>query len=61
VCAPECEEAVVSAPERDLIKVQTGNVLITLGAMFAQSPLFRGHIDTNTADMLVSLGKKLKK
>lgn len=61
VCAPDCKETVISVSERDLIKAQTGNVLIALGAMFSQSPVFRGHIDNTTANMLVSLGKKLKR
>lgn len=61
VCAPNCEEADISASERDLIKRETGSVLIALGAMFSESPVFREHIDANTANLLVSLGKKLKR
>ena len=62
VCAPDCgEETVISASERDLIKDGAGSVLVTLGAMFAKSPVFREHIDAATANMLVSLGKKLKR
>ena len=60
-CAPNHEDAVVSVSERDLVKRQTGSVLIALGAMFSGSPIFREHVDESTANMLVSLGRKLKK
>ncbi len=60
VCAPQYEEA-QEMTEREIIKDSAGNVLIAFGAMFAGSPVFRAHIDRSTAEMLVSLGKKLKR
>ena len=63
-CREDCscaEETTVGVSELELLQNQTGNVLVTLGALFAESPIFRNHIDKSTANMLVSLGRKLKR
>jgi len=39
---------------------QTGDVLVTLGTVFKFVPPFNDHIDENTGQMLIKLGKKLK-
>jgi hypothetical protein len=46
--------------ERDLLTHQTGQLLTTLGHMFVNLPAFNSHIDQNTGELLISLGKKLK-
>jgi hypothetical protein len=50
-----------STSTRDLFTEQTGQALIALGKMFVNVPPFNAHIDSNTGEMLISIGKKLKK
>ena len=38
---------------------QIGSLLIALGKMFDSVPLFRVHINSNTARLLISIGRKL--
>jgi hypothetical protein len=38
---------------------QIGALLIALGSVFSNSPLFNMHISQNTANLLVSIGMKL--
>ncbi len=45
---------------RSLFTHQTGEVLVTLGTVFKFIPPFNDHIDQNTGQMLISIGKKLK-
>ncbi len=45
---------------RNLFTHETGQVLVTLGTVFKFIPPFNDHIDQNTGQMLISLGKKLK-
>lgn len=49
------------ANARDIFTRQTGQVLETLGRMFVNIPPFNDHIDQNTGQLLISIGKKLKK
>lgn len=60
-CAADCGAASITASERDLIRDSAGGILVTLGTMFAGSPVFNAHIDHATAKMLVALGKKLQR
>ena len=46
---------------RDLFTHETGQILETIGKMFVNIPPFNDHIDRNTGQMLISIGKKLKK
>jgi len=45
---------------RSLFTYETGQVLVTLGTVFKFIPPFNDHIDENTGQMLISIGKKLK-
>ncbi len=45
---------------RSLFTHETGQVLVTLGTVFKFIPPFNDHIDENTGQMLISIGKKLK-
>ena len=51
----------ITANEKSAIQNQTGNLLIAFGTIFANTPAFSEHIDDHTANMLVSIGKKLKR
>ncbi|MEW6405581.1 MAG: hypothetical protein AB1649_27625 [Chloroflexota bacterium] len=51
----------VSPTPRDLFTEQTGQALIALGKLFVNVPPFNDHIDRSTGDMLISIGKKLKR
>jgi len=54
------EQTTLSSSARELFTQETGNVLVTLGNMFVNVPPFNGHIDRNTGNMLISIGRKLK-
>lgn len=54
-------QAVCPSSARDIFTQETGNALIALGKMFTSVPPFNDHIDPNTGQMLISIGKKLKK
>jgi hypothetical protein len=58
-----CVESMSAASPspRDLFTAQTGEALITLGKIFTSVPPFNDHIDPSTGQLLISLGKKLKK
>ncbi|MBI5944833.1 MAG: hypothetical protein HY864_10735 [Chloroflexi bacterium] len=58
----DAAETVESHPAsvRELFTFETGLVLETLGKMFVNIPPFNDHIDRNTGQMLISIGKKLK-
>lgn len=43
----------------DQLTYQIGSLLIALGKMFGSVPLFRVHIQANTAELLISIGRKL--
>ena len=45
---------------RSLFTHETGQVLVALGTVFKFIPPFNDHIDQNTGQMLISIGKKLK-
>jgi hypothetical protein len=45
---------------RSLFTHETGQALVTLGTVFKFIPPFNDHIDENTGQMLISIGKKLK-
>lgn len=45
---------------RALFTHETGQILETLGKMFVNIPPFNDHIDQNTGQMLISIGKKLQ-
>ncbi len=45
---------------RSLFTHETGQVLVTLGTVFKFIPPFNDHIDENTGQMLISIGRKLK-
>jgi len=65
VCAcadTTCEVQVLTASsERDLFTRQIGQALLTLGKVFVSVHPFNDHIDRNTGELLISIGKKLKK
>jgi len=65
VCMDSSEtmDAQTSAPSnvRKLFTRETGQVLETIGKMFVNIPPFNDHIDRNTGQLLISIGKKLKK
>ena len=46
---------------RTLFTYETGQVLETIGKMFVNIPPFNDHINRNTGQLLISIGKKLKK
>jgi hypothetical protein len=46
---------------RELFTYETGQVLETIGKMFVNIPPFNDHIDQSTGQLLISIGKKLKK
>jgi hypothetical protein len=50
----------LSAPARDLLTHQTGQVLVEIGNMFINMSPFNEHVDRNTGDLLISIGNKLK-
>ena len=45
---------------RSLFTHETGQVLVTLGTVFKFIPPFNDHIDENTGQMLITIGRKLK-
>ena len=45
---------------REQFTHQTGQALETLGKVFKFVPPFNEHIDKNTGQLLISIGKKLK-
>ena len=59
--AISCAGPAISAPERNLVTNQTGNLLVTLGKMFITLPAFNNHIDNSTGELLINIGRKLKK
>jgi len=53
-------QAPISSSARDLFTRQTGQILTEIGSMFVNVPPFNDHIDRNTANLLISLGRKLQ-
>jgi len=53
-------EAVNPSDARELFTNETGQVLLALGTMFLYIPPFNEHVDRKTADLLISIGNKLK-
>jgi hypothetical protein len=66
-CQLEVNEMVVDArssiplPARDLLTRQTGQILVELGNMLANVPEFSENMDKGTAELLISLGNKLRR
>lgn len=56
----EATETSVTTSARDLFTHQTGQVLVEIGTMFINIPPFNDHVDTNTGNLLISIGNKLK-
>lgn len=57
-----CEaQTLAASSERDLFTRQIGQALLTLGKVFIGVHPFSDHIDRNTGQLLISLGRKLKK
>lgn len=50
----------IGTSPRSLFARETGQVLVTLGTVFKFIPPFNDHIDQNTGQLLISIGKKLK-
>ncbi|MBE0672028.1 MAG: hypothetical protein IH588_15705 [Anaerolineales bacterium] len=50
----------VKTTTRNRFTHETGQVLVTLGTVFKFIPPFNDHIDENTGQMLISIGRKLK-
>lgn len=48
------------ASTRSIFTRQTGEALVTLGTVFKFIPPFNEHIDKNTGQLLISIGRKLK-
>ena len=63
ICTDQTDAAqtVPASSPRDLFTEQTGQALIAIGKMFVNVPPFNDHIDSSTGEMLISIGKKLKK
>jgi len=59
--ATSCDDFAVSTSERNLVTHQTGSLLVTLGKMFITLPAFNNHIDNSTGELLINIGRKLKK
>ncbi len=55
---PSDSDAEIST--RNLFTHQTGQALVTLGTVFKFIPPFNDHIDKNTGQLLIAIGKKLK-
>jgi hypothetical protein len=53
-------QTLTASPERDLFTQQIGQALLTLGKVFVSVYPFSEHIDRNTGQLLISLGRKLK-
>ena len=51
----------ISTSERNFVTHQTGSLLVTLGKMFITLPAFNNHIDNSTGELLIDIGRKLKK
>lgn len=51
----------IPVPARDLLTRQTGQILVELGNMLANVPEFNENTDKSTADLLISLGNKLRR
>lgn len=51
----------IPLPARDLLTRQTGQILLELGNMLSNVPQFNENIDKSTADLLISLGNKLRR
>ena len=49
-----------NSSSRNQFTQQTGDVLVALGTVFKFIPPFNDHIDENTGQMLIRLGKKLR-
>jgi hypothetical protein len=66
-CEMEVREMVVEVqpsiplPARDLLTRQTGQILLELGNMLSNVPQFNENTDKSTADLLISLGNKLRR
>ncbi|MCI0551836.1 MAG: hypothetical protein L0287_12850 [Anaerolineae bacterium] len=56
----ETTETSSPASARDLFTHQTGQVLVEIGNMFINIPPFNDHVDSNTGNLLISIGNKLK-
>lgn len=54
-------DSVISTSQRNLVTQQTGSLLVTLGKMFITLPAFNNHIDSDTGELLIDIGRKLKK
>ena len=54
-------DSTVSTSERNFVTHQTGRLLVTLGKMFITLPAFNSHIDNSTGELLINIGRKLKK
>jgi len=54
-------DSTVSTSERNFVTHQTGRLLVTLGKMFITLPAFNNHIDNSTGELLINIGRKLKK
>jgi hypothetical protein len=54
-------QTLTASSERDLFTRQIGQALLTLGKVFVSVHPFSEHIDRNTGQLLISLGRKLKK
>lgn len=50
----------VKISTRSVFTHQTGQALVALGTVFKFIPPFNNHIDKQTGQMLISIGRKLK-
>lgn len=54
-------QTAIPVPARDLLTRQTGQILVELGNMLSNVPQFNENMDKSTADLLISLGNKLRR
>lgn len=66
-CELEVRELIVDmqpsipVPARDLLTRQTGQILLELGNILSNVPQFNENMDKSTANLLISLGNKLRR
>lgn len=55
------EQPSIPLPARDLLTRQTGQILLELGNLLSNVPQFNENTDKSTANLLISLGNKLRR
>lgn len=53
-------QPMIQISRRSLLAHYIGQVLVSIGAVFIYLPPFNDHIDQNTGQLLISIGRKLR-